>query len=260
MKQWIAWILALCLLALSGCGAAEEAAPETPAASVAESRAETVQAEVPEAPAEPSFDLYEENAVDDSMTFRWYWKEGAKELDRYIREDVMPEYVDKWFENGEILDMDIRNTLNEAHSGWVLIGGEPRQELGWNSREQDGQTVYCRRIRVSHLPHSQDYLLEKTSPSPGLPAPDPLNDFDPERLDIEESGLQLPRIRRAELYVDELETCFVLEEPQKLEILQKALTLPTQVRMQTFSAAQFRMDGSGNPLVLDLRDRDSGCS
>ena len=204
MKQYMAGLLILALL-LSGCGAgapaqetaawettgpAETAAPETTETEAAEAVRETA------APAAGAYDLFEENTMDDSLTFRWYWKQGEKELVRYVAEDILPQYVDTWFEEGEILDHDLRGGIQDTVTGWVLIGGTPKQDMGWNSLEREGKTAYCRRIQVTHVPNSQNYSLEKTLAAPDLRYPDSLVEPDIDNfLFIDDTGLILPKIR-----------------------------------------------------------------
>ena len=254
MKIIMAVLLSMSLL-LTGCGAAAAPATEArgetqPVTSVgAQAAPETEEAVQAKA---ASFDLAEGETVDDSMTFRWYYEYGKKDLDRYVAEDILPQYVEKWFQDGEILDQQIGLNIADSVSGWVLIAGTPKEDMGWNSLERQGKTAYCRRIQVTHIPHSQNYHLEKTQAMPDLRYPDSVVNPDiTVHESIDDIGLRLPKILRAELYVRSLDRCFVLDDPEKLEILQKATTLPPQVRDWTFRGG-LPVEGVGNPLVLDL--------
>lgn len=255
MKQYAAVVLALSLL-LSGCGTAAAQEAPTEAWATGESTVKTVQtaqAAKTEKPAQTgSYDLFEGETVDDSLTFRWYYEHGKKDLGRYVAEDILPQYVEDWFTDGEILDQDVRPNLGDSVSGWVLIGGTPKEDMGWNSFQRQGRTVYCRRIQVTHIPHSQNYHMEKTMAAPDLRYPESVVNPQVEvGLSIEDTGLALPRIQSAELYVQSLKQCFTLTDPQKLEILQKATTLPRELRDWTFKGA-LPVAGEGNVLILDL--------
>lgn len=241
MKKNIALWLILVLL-LTGCG---EVKAQKPAQEPTEESA--AAAEIT-----PSFDLWEGETVDDSTDFRWYHQVGEKELDRYVTEDFLPQYVEQWFTDGEVLDQQILRNLGDSVSGWVLIAGTPKQDMGWNSLQREGKTAYCRRIQITHVPHSQNYHLEKTQAMPDLRYPDSLINPNIQVLEtIDDTGLRLPKIRRAELYVRSLRKCFILDDPEKLELLQKATTLPPEVRDWTFRGG-LPVEGVGNPLVLDL--------
>ena len=243
MKKLLCALLAAMMIFCTGCSSAaaaqnpKETGPLPEAESVGEAG---------------SYDLTEGETVDDSMTFRWARRLEDKTLARKLQEEILPEYVDTWFENGEILDLELQDNVSGSATGWVLIGGKTKQDMGWNSLERQGKTAYCRRIQVTHVPHSQDYHLEKTLAAPDLRYPESL--VNPDILlheSIEDTGLILPKIRSAELYVRSLGKVFILQDPERLSVLQKAATLPPQVRKWTFRAG-LPVDGVGNPLILDL--------
>ena len=234
MKKYLGGLLALSIF-LTGCGGAlgqpqttgRETEPVTETLSLEEA---AVPLQISD-PVEGAYDLFEEGAVDDSFTFRWISEAGEKNIQRYVSEDLLPEYLDRWFEDGQILEDHTSWTLADGVAGWILISGTPRQDLGWNSMERDGKTVYCRNILVQHIPHSQEFHFLKTTPSPDLLQPEPVEDIDHEFFGIEDQGLALPAIQSAELYVKSLSQCYRLEDPESLSMLCKGLSLPPQVRM-----------------------------
>ena len=204
----------LVLLILSGC--AQEGQGTAPIHTQVELREETAPVLIEQPLLPVTGDWFEPQAVDDSGIFHC---EG--DLQQLFRD-----YVDRWVENGEILDMDVRG-IDRAEFGWICFTGTPKQELGWKTTEYQGKECFCRGLFLRCLDEEGDageYRLSRSI------AVEPLKLR--ESFIITEAGelLQLPRklpaLQSAELYVPQLRQSFVLTDPEALSGLEKAFTEP----------------------------------
>ena len=155
MKRIVIPLLLMALL-LGGCGTRtpEAETSETPNASAA-------------APNTEIRDWSEPSAVDDSYSFQHdptaYYEQTGDDSGLYglITKTLLPEYVDRWVDGGEILRTEFHGlssggNQSGAYYGWIAFTGMPKTELGWRTADFNGTKCYCRSIFIRELPNGDN--------------------------------------------------------------------------------------------------------
>lgn len=242
---------ALTLSLFAGCGKSEEP-PREPAGAPTIATPAATEALVETQPvAEEAgllWDLHEENPVDDSLTIPL--DPDDPERHDCFESQVLPQYMERWADNAQILDKNIVGLNGEYVYGWVLFSGTPKEETGWNTFLWEGQPAFCRRFLGRFT--EDTFHLEQSQAAAPLPALDLPMHFFGEGHPAQERDLS--DLCRAELYVRQLGKNFVITEPEKLEILGNGLVeLSEHFGLLRFGGIPLEMEG--NPLILDLGDR-----
>ena len=137
MKRIIVFLLLAALL-LGGCGT------RTP-----ETEAREAQSRSTAAPGTETRDWSEPNAVDDGYSFQHdpeaYYEETGDDsgLSGLIEKTLLPEYVDRWVDGGEVLWMEFHGLSSGGNQsgtyyGWIAFTGTPKTELGWRTADYNG--------------------------------------------------------------------------------------------------------------------------
>lgn len=155
MKRIIVFLLLAALL-LGGCGT------RTP-----ETEAREGQSTSTAAPGTETRDWSEPNAVDDGYSFRHdpaaYYEETGDDsgLSGLIEKTLLPEYVDRWVDCGEVLWTEFHGLSSGGNQsgtyyGWIAFTGMPKTELGWRTADFNGTKCYCRSIFIRELPNGDN--------------------------------------------------------------------------------------------------------
>lgn len=273
VKSLIGLLLALCLLA--GCGG-RVPAPKAPAS------APESAAPVPEETPAPvtARGWAEPNQVDDSYAFTFEYGVSCTcdGIFAHFRDEVLPEYVARWVEDGEILKSWIVGSYGYYGDkegelwGWVCFTGTPKQETGWVTTEYEGQTAYCRSVYASggeDETGADQWTVEKSF------AMDPV-ETDQRSFYREEPGGNmffwseepiLEGVVLAELYVSQLGQSFTLTAPEALRTLEKSLSrLPDRPvtvayvgALGPFAPLYLTMADGSRRLALTAADGSSTC-
>lgn len=253
MKRIVIPLLLMALL-LGGCGTRtpEAETSETPNASAA-------------APNTEIRDWSEPSAVDDSYSFQHdptaYYEQTGDDSGLYglITKTLLPEYVDRWVDGGEILRTEFHGlssggNQSGAYYGWIAFTGMPKTELGWRTADFNGTKCYCRSIFIRELPNGDNtytIVAAKSWPMDVVLVNDTVAAIGIEDLF---SGRALPTLASAELYVPQLGKSFVMTEETALRSLEKALSKePDTVRI-TATGADFGEQETLCPLYLRFAD------
>ena len=265
MKRTVCVLLTgvLTLSLFAGCGKTEEPtveqAKESPASapSVTEALAQTQPA------AEESgllWDLHEENPVDDSYDFQRIYPGDfpPTSLSDYFEKNVLPDYVDRWVENGEILEVRLGfgDGAQMKHQGWVLFTGTPKTDTGWNTVDYQGKAAFCRSIHIQETDEKDCYHIPQSGarlPIPGLDDTSYEKYLNRNRQDLHNlwnpTDCTVENIQSAQLYVRELGKTFLLEDREKLDLLGSALSANWDE--PNYSAP---VGGQPNVLLITLED------
>ena len=223
MKRIIVFLLLAALL-LGGCGT------RTP-----ETEAREAQSTSTAAPGTETRDWSEPNAVDDGYSFRHdpaaYYEETGDDsgLSGLIEKTLLPEYVDRWVDGGEVLWTEFHGLSSGGNQsgtyyGWIAFTGMPTTELGWRTADFSGTKCYCRSIFIRELPNGDNtytIVAAKSWPMDVVLVNDTVAAIGIEDLF---SGRALPTLASAELYVPQLGQSFVMTEETALRSLEKALS------------------------------------
>ena len=253
MKRILAPLLLLSLL-LGGCGT------RTPEAEAPEAQNVSVVA-----PNTEIRDWSEPNTVDDSYSFQHdptaYYEETGDDSGLYglITKTLLPEYVNRWVDGGEILWTEFHGlssggNQNGAYYGWIAFTGTPKTELGWRTADYDGTECYCRSIFFRELPNEDGtytVIAAKSYPMDIVFANDTIAAIG---MDDLFSGRMLPTLASAELYVPQLGQSFVMTEETALRSLEKALSKEADTVRVTATGADFAEQENLCPLYLHCAD------
>lgn len=253
MKRIIVFLLLAALL-LGGCGTRtpEAETSETPNASAA-------------APNMEIRDWSEPSAVDDSYSFQHdpaaYYEETGDDsgLSGLIEKTLLPEYVDRWVDGGEILRTEFHGlssggNQSGAYYGWIAFTGMPKTELGWRTADFNGTKCYCRSIFIRELPNGDNtytIVAAKSWPMDVVLVNDTVAAIGIEDLF---SGRALPTLASEELYVPQLGKSFVMTEETALRSLEKALSKEADTVHITPTGADFGEQETLCPLYLRFAD------
>lgn len=253
MKRIIVFLLLAALL-LGGCGT------RTP-----ETEAREAQSTSTAAPGTETRDWSEPNAVDDGYSFQHdpeaYYEETGDDsgLSGLIEKTLLPEYVDRWVDGGEVLWTEFHGLSSGGNQsgtyyGWIAFTGMPKTELGWRTADFNGTKCYCRSIFIRELPNGDNtytIVAAKSWPMDVVLVNDTVAAIGIEDLF---SGRALPTLASAELYVPQLGKSFVMTEETALRSLEKALSKePDTVRI-TATGADFGEQETLCPLYLRFAD------
>lgn len=253
MKRIIIPLLLLSLL-LGGCGTRTSDA-ETP----------EPQSESTAAPDAETRDWSESNAVDDSYSFQHdpeaYYEETGDDsgLSGRIEKTLLPEYVDRWVDGGEVLRTEFYGLGSGGdqggyYYGWIAFTGTPKTELGWRTADYNGTECYCRSIFFRELPNGDGtytVIAAKSYPMDIVLVNDNIAAIGLESLF---SGRILPTLASAELYVPQLGKSFVMTEETALRSLEKALSKEADTVRITAMGADFAEQETLCPLYLRFAD------
>ena len=164
MKRIIVFLLLAALL-LGGCGT------RTP-----ETEAREAQRTSTAAPGTETRDWSEPNAVDDGYSFRHdpavYYEETGDDsgLSGLIEKTLLPEYVDRWVDGGEVLRTEFYGLGSGGNQGgfyygWIAFTGTPKIELGWRTADFNGTECYCRSIFIREIPNGDGTYTVVTAKS-----------------------------------------------------------------------------------------------
>ena len=253
MKRIIVFLLLAALL-LGGCGTRtpEAETSETPNASAA-------------APNMEIRDWSEPSAVDDSYSFQHdptaYYEETGDDsgLSGLIEKTLLPEYVDRWVDGGEVLWTEFHGlssggNQSGAYYGWIAFTGMPKTELGWRTADFNGTECYCRSIFIREIPNGDGTYTVVTAKS--WPMEVVLVNDTVAAIGIEDlfSGRALPTLASEELYVPQLGKSFVMTEETALRSLEKALSKEADTVHITPTGADFGEQETLCPLYLRFAD------
>lgn len=253
MKRIIVFLLLAALL-LGGCGTRtpEAETSETPNASAA-------------APGTETRDWSEPNAVDDGYSFQHdpeaYYEETGDDsgLSGLIEKTLLPEYVDRWVDGGEVLWTEFHGLSSGGNQsgtyyGWIAFTGMPKTELGWRTADFNGTKCYCRSIFIRELPNGDNTYTIVAAKS--WPVDVVLVNDTVAAIGIEDlfSGRALPTLASAELYVPQLGQSFVMTEETALRSLEKALSKEADTVRITPTGADFAGQETLCPLYLRFAD------
>ena len=214
MKRWIGLCLLFSLTAalLCGCGGVPVTERE------------------PEHLLAAGRDWAEPNAVDDCYTAEY---DDDTDVEGWIRDELLPAYVKRWVENGNILQTELKGYRGWDQScwyGWICFTGRPKTELGWQETEYEGKRCYCRSLflrsrrdteGLHHLRAEKSMAMEPVELNCNMVTVDGANLFEIKRLENLES---------AELYVPSLGQSFVITDPAALRDLERCFTAETNLR------------------------------
>lgn len=253
MKRIVIPLLLMALL-LGGCGTRtpEAETSETPNANAA-------------APNTEIRDWSEPSAVDDSYSFQHdptaYYEQTGDDSGLYglITKTLLPEYVDRWVDGGEILRTEFHGlssggNQSGAYYGWIAFTGMPKTELGWRTADFNGTKCYCRSIFIRELPNGDNtytIVAAKSWPMDVVLVNDTVAAIGIEDLF---SGRALPTLASAELYVPQLGQSFVMTEETALRSLEKALSKEADTVRITPTGADFAGQETLCPLYLRFAD------
>lgn len=253
MKKKIPYLILVGMLVMifTGCsGISPEAVTEIPTVSELESGADKTELESI---------LGQGNLVDDSYTFTRENPEedGYTYIEDYMADKVLPQYLDSWTENCEIIDCMVAPVCNSSKgyvfSGWVLFRGTPNKQTGWEPL--NGEDLYCRAFQA-YCDDKRHYSVDRSQ------AGVPLKTLDARTLynspaaiyGVNGEPTTFPglHLKNAELYVTSLGKSFIIDDANKLLRLEKALE-PIQERGNVPAH-----DSDGwNPMVLTMEDGKS---
>ena len=253
MKRIIVFLLLAALL-LGGCGT------RTP-----ETEAREAQSTSTAAPGTETRDWSEPNAVDDGYSFRHdpaaYYEETGDDsgLSGLIEKTLLPEYVDRWVDGGEVLWTEFYGLGSGGNQGgfyfgWIAFTGMPKTELGWRTADFNGTECYCRSIFIREIPNGDGTYTVVTAKS--WPMEVVLVNDTVAAIGIEDlfSGRMLPTLASAELYVPQLGQSFVMTEETALCSLEKALSKEADTVHITPTGADFGEQETLCPLYLRFAD------
>ena len=250
MKRKIATLLllAMALGLLTGCGGSkgEQTAevlvePASPA-----SAPKTATATL-------AHDWSEPNAVDDSYNAEFDDDTDASTL---IQDSLLPEYVNRLVENGEILETELKGYGSwdkSCYYGWICFTGTPKAELGWRQTEYEGKPCYCRSVFI-RIKRDENGMLQLSAARSIAMEPVLLNT---NVITIDGAELheikELPELKSAELYVPELGQSYLMTDPATLQSLHDAVVNKRDPLMDLFGGDSFR----GVP--PELSDQETLC-
>lgn len=252
MKRMVVPLLLLALL-LGGCGT------RTPEAEAPE--AQSVSTAAPDA----LRDWSEPSAVDDSYSFQHdptaYYEETGNDsgLSGLIEKTLLPEYVDRWVDGGEVLRTEFYGLGSGGNQGgfyygWIVFTGTPKTELGWRTADYNGTACYCRSIFFREMPNGDGtytVIAAKSYPMDIVFVNDNIAAIG---MDDLFSGRMLPTLASAELYVPQLGQSFVMTEETALRSLEKALSKEADTVRITATGADFAEQENLCPLYLHCAD------
>lgn len=217
-KNLICVVLLLAMLAVSGCGGAQEnpALSENPV---------SAESPVPEASPAPEAAAAEElSLVDDSFTFT-YTSEGVSGAADHFTQVEFPRLMAEYFENVRYIDSFFLGWF-DLINGWICFTGTPKAETGWQQTELNGEQVYCRSINL-HSVDGVHWTAEKSFPMEPLRQlveEDYIQGGAPEySVEIVSYEKRVMGLCSAELYVSDLGERYTLTDPSALRALEKAL-------------------------------------
>lgn len=253
-------LFALATLLLSSCASGEGAspAPESPAVS---GDAAVSQTEAQETPAGLAVLPMEDPmaGIDDSLSFSVEpdINSDYEAYTRSLKENFKAAYSEKlssYFVDMEIDDMSYGgNMLGTGMTGWFIFTGTPRPDSGIEPREQ-----YCRSFNIRSENEGRT-LIEFQRSWPMEPAEylsqRPSDEELLADLDTMISASKEKKLRglvEAELYVRQLDSRYILTDPEKLEALARSLS-ENDISFSAGSASVYDC----NPLYLRFEDGSS---
>ena len=210
-------------------------------------------------------DWSEPDAVEDGYSARYdteaYYEETGSyfSTEREMENVLLPEYVSRWVDGGEILQIELRSfssggNQGSGYYGWIAFTGTPKTELGWRTADYKGTECYCRSIFVREIPAGDGtYAITAARSYPMEPVM--IND-NIAAIGLESlfSGRMLPTLSSAELYVPRLGQSFVMTEETALRALEKALSKEADTVYITAQGADFTAQENLCPLYLRCAD------
>ena len=200
--------------------------------------------------------LCQENLVDDSYSFIRPdpQNDGYANMREYMPAEVYPEYLDRWVENGQVIDnyMGISGNTEKGYHvvGWVLFRGKAKPETGW--QPIDGKDLYCRAFWGRH---TADHTFTINASQAGIPLPAinarTLYNSRSLMYGLNNEPYPFPGldITKAELFVHSLGRSFTLVDTQKLERLSQAIgpNLDSE-------GPEFHITEGWDPIVITMAD------
>lgn len=260
---------AICVLLLSagmltlfaGCGKSEEpAAPEisaemaAPTQAVPRTETEISVSAANTQPEEPQWDIWGESSVEERGVYPRSWDQRLRYGNQYLQDEILMPHFSQWLDDLEIIDISYATS-----QGWVLMRGCPKGTLDWKTIDYEGQPVYCRSLSLWVDRKTGDCHVGRSQPAIPVDFLTEENLYGPE---IEENGVLFypgpgkitPALSKAELYVRQLNQCFSITDPQKLQKLQKALTHPKLDNRMDYGRTRMESSEGYNPMLLTLED------
>ncbi len=258
LKKLVA-LFALAALLLSSCASGEGTytSPESPAATAEPAAAE---AQAQESPAGLTVLPMEDPmaGIDDSLSYRVEpdINSDYEAYTRSLKENFKAAYLEKlssYFADMEIDDMSFSgNIMGTGMTGWFTFTGTPRPSSGIEPRE-----LYCRSLNIysgnedrTLMEFERSYPMEPVEYLSQWPSYEELM-ADLDTMISASKEKKLSGLVEAELYVRQLDSRYILTDPEELEVL--ALSLSEN----DIGSADPASSCDNNPLYLRFEDGSS---
>lgn len=250
-------LLSLSALLLSSCASGEEASP-APESLAVSGDAAVSQTEPQETPAGLAVLPMEDPmaGIDDSLSFSVELDFDSPGYNQCMLENFKAAYAEKlsaYFEDIEIDDISCRGSiLSGGLTGWFTFTAAPRPSSGIEPRE-----LYCRSLNIysgnedrTLMEFERSYPMEPAEYLSQWPSYEELM-ADLDTMISASKEKKLSGLVEAELYVKQLDSRYILTDPEELEVL--ALSLSEN----DIGSADPASSCDNNPLYLRFEDGSS---
>ena len=250
-------LLSLSALLLSSCASGEEASP-APESLAVSGDAAVSQTEPQETPAGLAVLPMEDPmaGIDDSLSFSVELDFDSPGYNQCMLENFKAAYAEKlsaYFEDIEIDDISCRGSiLSGGLTGWFTFTAAPRPSSGIEPRE-----LYCRSLNIysgnedrTLMEFERSYPMEPAEYLSQWPSYEELM-ADLDTMISASKEKKLSGLVEAELYVRQLDSRYILTDPEELEVL--ALSLSEN----DIGSADPASSCDNNPLYLRFEDGSS---
>lgn len=250
-------LLSLVALLLSSCASGEGASP-APESTAATAEPAAAAAQAQESPAGLVVLPMEDPmaGIDDSLSFSVELDFDSPGYNQYMLENFKAAYEEKlspYFEDIEIDDISCRGSiLSGGLTGWFTFTAAPSPGSGIESRE-----LYCRSLNIysgnedrTLMEFERSYPMEPAEYLSQWPSYEELM-ADLDTMISASKEKKLSGLVEAELYVRQLDSRYILTDPEELEVL--ALSLSEN----DIGSADPASSCDNNPLYLRFEDGSS---
>lgn len=250
-------LLSLSALLLSSCASGEGASP-APESTAATAEPAAAAAQAQESPAGLVVLPMEDPmaGIDDSLSFSVELDFDSPGYNQCMLENFKAAYAEKlsvYFEDIEIDDISCRGSiLSGGLTGWFTFTAAPRPSSGIESRE-----LYCRSLNIysgnedrTLMEFERSYPMEPVEYLSQWPSYEELM-ADLDTMISASKEKKLSGLVEAELYVRQLDSRYILTDPEELEVL--ALSLSEN----DIGSADPASSCDNNPLYLRFEDGSS---
>lgn len=250
-------LLSLVALLLSSCASGEGASP-APESTAATAEPAAAAAQAQESPAGLAVLPMEDPmaGIDDSLSFSVELDFDSPGYNQCMLENFKAAYAEKlsaYFEDIEIDDISCRGSiLSGGLTGWFTFTAAPRPSSGIEPRE-----LYCRSLNIYSgnedrplMEFERSYPMEPAEYLSQWPSYEELM-ADLDTMISASKEKKLSGLVKAELYVRQLDSRYILTDPEELEVL--ALSLSEN----DIGSADPASSCDNNPLYLHFEDGSS---